>query len=104
MDELLPMRIPCGPLNTIPQAAASEQAAAREMMAPVSHPTFGEVRLVNTPVKLSRTPGGIRGSSPAMGAHARDVLAELLGMGEDEVAALVRAGVLVTERGIPDLG
>jgi len=39
-----------------------------------------------------------------MGVHARDVLAELLGMGEDEVAALVRAGVLVTERGIPDLG
>ncbi len=104
IDELLPMRIPCGPLNTIPQAAASEQAAAREMLAPVEHLTFGEVRLVNTPVKLSRTPGGIRGSSPDMGEHAVDVLSELLGMGPDTVDALIEAGVVVTERGIPDLG
>ena len=104
IDELLPMRIPCGPLNTIPQAAASEQAAAREMLAPVEHLAFGEVRLVNTPVKLSRTPGGIRGSSPDMGEHAVDVLSELLGMGPDTVDALIEAGVVVTERGIPDLG
>ncbi len=104
IDELLPMRIPCGPLNTIPQAAASEQAAAREMLAPVEHRALGEVRLVNTPVKLSRTPGGIRGSSPDMGQHAVDVLSELLGMGPDTVDALIEAGVVVTERGIPEFG
>ena len=62
------------------------------------------MRLVNTPVKLSRTPGGIRGSSPDMGEHAVDVLSELLGMGPDTVDALIEAGVVVTERGIPDLG
>ena len=104
IDELLPMRIPCGPLNTISQAASSEQAAARGMMAPVAHRTFGEVRLVNTPVKLSRTPGGIRGSSPEMGEHAPEVLSELLGMDGAAVQDLVEAGVVVTERGIPELG
>ena len=104
IDALLPMRIPCGPLNTISQVAASEQTAAREMLIPVEHHTFGEVKLVNTPVKLSRTPGGIRGTSPDMGAHSFEVLAELLGMAPAAVEALVEAGVVVTERGVPELG
>jgi CoA:oxalate CoA-transferase len=104
IDALLPMRIPCGPLHTISQVAAAEQTAAREMLAPVEHHTFGEVKLVNTPVKLSRTPGGIRGSSPDMGAHSFEVLAELLGMEPAAVEALVEAGVVHTERGVPELG
>ena len=59
---------------------------------------------MNTPVKLSRTPGGIRGSSPEMGEHAPEVLSELLGLEEAAVRELVEAGVVVTERGVLDLG
>src|SRR5690606_22154411 len=42
--------MPCGPLNTIPEAAASPQVQAREMLVPVTHHTLGTVPLTNTPV------------------------------------------------------
>jgi CoA:oxalate CoA-transferase len=80
--------LPCGPLNNIPQAAALPQIKAREMLVDVEHPIIGTVPLANTPVKLSRTPGGIRGSSPAMGEHTDTVLHSLLRLTPDEVEHL----------------
>ena len=101
---LEPFGIPCGPLNNIAEAAAQPQVAAREMLTPVEHHTLGRIPLVNTPVKLSRTPGGIRGSSPDMGQHSRGVLSELLGMSAEEIASLVEQDVLWDERPAVDLG
>ncbi len=96
--------IPCGPLNTIPQAAALPQIAEREMLVPTEHRTFGEVPLPNTPVKLSRTPGGIAGTSPDMGEHSREVLAELLGLDAAAIEDLIERGLVAEERPEVDLG
>ncbi len=96
--------IPCGPLNTIPQAAALPQIAEREMLVPTEHHTFGEVPLPNTPVKLSRTPGGIAGTSPDMGEHSREVLAELLGLDAAAIEDLIERGLVAEERPEIDLG
>lgn len=104
LDRLQAYEIPCGPLNTIPQAAALPQVEARGMLIPVEHHTIGRIPLVNTPVKLSRTPGGIRGSSPDMGQHTRDVLRDLLGLAEGEIDELVRREVAREERAPIDLG
>jgi len=87
--------LPCGPLNNIAQAAALPQVQAREMLVEVEHPQIGRLPLANTPVKLSRTPGGIKGSSPAMGQHTDEVLRALLGMGEGEIERLRAIGVVV---------
>ncbi|MEE8337298.1 MAG: CaiB/BaiF CoA-transferase family protein [Dehalococcoidia bacterium] len=99
-----PFGIPCGPLNTVPQAAALPQIAAREMLVPVEHHTLGTVPLPNTPVKLSRTPGGIRGSSPDMGEHTREVLKELLGFDDAGVDTLLASQVVRDERAPVELG
>lgn len=96
--------IPCGPLNSIPDAAALPQVAARQMLVPVEHHTIGRVPLVDTPVKLSRTPGGIRGSSPDMGQDTRAVLEELLGLADGEIEALLEAEIVREERAPIDLG
>ena len=96
---LEPFGIPCGPLNNIPQVAAMPQVAAREMLVPVEHSTFGVVPLTNTPVKLSRTPGGIRGTSPDMGQHTREVLADLLGLDDGALDRLLERGVVRDRRG-----
>lgn len=80
--------LPCGPLNDIPHAAEHPQVKAREMLIEVEHPSGFSLRIPDTPVKLSRTPGGIHGPPPALGADTDDVLRELLGLSDAEIAAL----------------
>jgi CoA:oxalate CoA-transferase len=87
--------LPCGPLNNIAQAAALPQVKAREMLVEVEHRRIGRFPLPNTPVKLSRTPGGVRGSSPGLGQHTDDVLRELLGLPDAEIGRLREAGAIV---------
>jgi CoA:oxalate CoA-transferase len=96
--------IPCGPLNTIPEAAALPQIAERDMLVPIEHRTFGRVPLPNTPVKLSRTPGGVAGTSPDMGEHSREVLAEVLGLDAATIEDLIARGLVSEERPDVDLG
>ena len=96
--------IPCGPLNTIPEVTRMPQVQAREMLVPTEHHTLGTVPLVNTPVKLSRTPGGIRGSSPDMGQHTRAVLDELLGVDDATVDDLLARDIVQDRRVAPELG
>jgi CoA:oxalate CoA-transferase len=87
--------LPCGPLNNIAQAAEHPQVVARRMLVEVEHPRIGRLKLPDTPVKLSRTPGGIKGPPPALGQHTHEVLSTLLGLSEEELAELATAGVIV---------
>ena len=96
--------IPSGPLNNIAQVAEMPQVAAREMLQTVPHRVLGDLPLTNTPVKLSSTPGGIRGTAPDMGQHSREVLAELLGLDAARLDALVERKVVWEERAEVDLG
>ena len=84
----------CGPLNNIPQAAEQPQVKARGMLVEVEHPVIGRLPLPDTPVKLSRTPGGIRSASPALGEHTDAVLRDLLALSDDEIADLRRSSVI----------
>ena len=74
------------------------------MLVPVEHHTLGTLPLVNTPVKLSRTPGGIRGTSPDMGQDSRALLDELLGLDAVAIADLVARDVVWDERPEVELG
>ena len=94
--------IPIGPLNTIGQAVAQPQIAHREMIAEVEHPAAGTVKMAASPLKLSRTPGRVRGVGPAFGADTSAVLEEWLGLDETAVAELAEDGVVLTEGG-PDI-
>lgn len=62
-------RVPAGPIRTVPQALASDQAAAREMVVDV--PTElpgGAVRLLGNPLNLSATPVCYDRAPPRFGA------------------------------------
>jgi crotonobetainyl-CoA:carnitine CoA-transferase CaiB-like acyl-CoA transferase len=43
----------------------------------VSHPTLGEVRVVNQAVTLSRTPATMARPTPEHGAHTDEILREI---------------------------
>jgi len=96
--------IPSGPLNNIAQVAEMPQIHERGMLQPVPHRVFGEVLLTNTPVRLSETPGGIRGTAPDMGQHSREVLGELLGLDAARLDDLVARQVVWEERPEVELG
>lgn len=91
-----------GPLNTVGEAVAQEQIKAREMIAEVQHPSAGTLKMAASPLRLSRTPGQVRGAGPLYGAHTKDVLREWLGFGGDAVEDLAAAGVVETAGG-PDI-
>lgn len=96
LEEFDAIGLPCGPLNNIAQAAEQPQVVARRMLVEVEHPRIGRLKLPDTPVKLSRTPGGIKGPSPALGQDTYEVLSSLLGLSAEEMAELAAAGVIVS--------
>ncbi|MAX10991.1 MAG: carnitine dehydratase [Chloroflexi bacterium] len=103
IEMLLPMHIPCGPVNSIKQVSESDQANAREMFVEVEHKTLGNVRLVNSPIKLSRTPAKIQGTAPDMGQHTNEVLESLLGLSQEAINELIDKNIVWDKRAEPDL-
>ena len=83
--------LPCGHLNDIPHAAEHPQVKDRRMLVDVLHPSGFTLRIPDTPVRLSRTPGGIQGPPPGCGQHTDEVLGALLGLSSEEIAGLRRA-------------
>jgi crotonobetainyl-CoA:carnitine CoA-transferase CaiB-like acyl-CoA transferase len=46
------------------------------------------------PLRLSATPGKVRGVAPLMGEHTHEIARELLGLNDKEIAALEDEKVL----------
>lgn len=90
--ELLADDVPCGPVQTIEEIFSDPHFATREMLPEVAHADSGEtVRLAGTPIKLSKTPGGVQRRAPFLGEHTRDVL-EAAGYDEHTIEELVASG------------
>ena len=102
LDDLLAAGIPCGPVNTIAQAAADPQVQHRRMLREVTHAKAGTIAIADTPLRFSRSEAGIQGPPPSLGEHTAAILAELLGLSSAQVSALEAAGVVALESD-PDL-
>jgi CoA:oxalate CoA-transferase len=93
LADFRPAGIPSGPLNTIPQAAALPQVAARNMIVEAEHPKLGPVKLINHPLKFSRTPAAIQGPPPSIGQDTRRILRDIGGLDEATIDHLLAAGI-----------
>ena len=86
--------VPCGPINDIGEVFANEQVRAREVAIELPHPTAGKVKLVRNPIRMSATPATSDKAPPLLGQHTDEVLHDVLGLGEAEIAALRGKGVV----------
>ena len=86
--------IPCGPLNRIDQVAADPQVAARGMIVEAQGPGGEKLKVVASPVNLSRTTLPVPSVSPGLGDDTAWALGSLLGVDDTEIEALRREGVV----------
>lgn len=94
LSALFADKIPFSPIMDARDIHADAHFAAREMLVEIDHPGSAQrLRTIGTPVKLSRTPGGVRHRAPVLGEHTDEVLAEA-GFSADRLAALRAAGAI----------
>ena len=100
-QEATPMRpqldelgVPASLVYTIADIFADPHYAAREAIVRIEHPTLGELPMAGVFPKLSATPGAVQGPAPSLGQHTDQVLRELAGYTDQELAALRAEGVV----------
>ncbi|HWM48477.1 MAG TPA: CoA transferase [Xanthobacteraceae bacterium] len=77
LAELDPLGIPAGPIYHVDEMFEDPQVRHLGMAAPLHHPVRGDIRVVGTPVNLSRTPAKVVTPTPEPGAHTAEILAEI---------------------------
>jgi len=89
--------VPAAPVLDLAQVAGSAQLAARDMIGTYTHPAYGAVPLIHSPLASGepdlRTPWR---AQPELGRHNEEIIGALLGHG-DELAALREQGVVRQE-------
>ena len=88
------VNVPCGPINRVDQVFADPQAHARELTVSLHHAAAGPIDLVASPLRLSRTPPEYTSAPPLLGQHTQEILTGMLGLPEEEIAELRRAGAV----------
>jgi crotonobetainyl-CoA:carnitine CoA-transferase CaiB-like acyl-CoA transferase len=79
--------VPSGPIYSADQVFADPQVQHLKAAATVRHARLGELRLVNQPVGLSRTPASVEVATPELGEHTAEILREL-GFGDADLTRL----------------
>ena len=84
--------VPAGPVLDVKQVAAHPHAAHRRAVV-----EDDDYKAIDSPIRMSRTRGGLRHKPPRFGEHGREVLAEC-GFDAAEIEDLVAAGALLEKK------
>jgi crotonobetainyl-CoA:carnitine CoA-transferase CaiB-like acyl-CoA transferase len=91
---LLAAQVPVTRAYSIADIAADPHYAARADIVSVEDPTIGPLKMSAVYPRLSATPGAIQRGAPKLGEHNDEVYRGLLGLSDDELAALRREGTI----------
>jgi crotonobetainyl-CoA:carnitine CoA-transferase CaiB-like acyl-CoA transferase len=85
--------MPHATIQTMVEAINDLQAAANDMFVNTNHPVHGPVKVIASPVNMSRTPATYRLPAPEFSQHTEEVL---LGLGYtwEDVARLKEMGII----------
>ncbi len=86
---------PCGPYNMPHEAVFDEQVRANDFVVELEHPRIGRYATSGMPLRMEKSRAEVRGPSPRLGEHTREVMAEL-GLDDSTINALHAAGVVTS--------
>jgi formyl-CoA transferase len=85
--------VPAGPVNSVAEALADPQVAARGLVQPVEHPTIGDLRLIASPLRFGSTLPPPT-APPLLGEHTDEILRDVVGLSLAAVEHLRTTGVV----------
>ncbi len=94
IEAFLRARIPAAPVNDLPAILDDPHVASRASLVRVDDDKLGPLTMPSPTPRLSATPGRVRTSGPALGAHNDEVFHDWLELAPAEVVELRRAGVV----------
>ncbi|QWD04816.1 CoA transferase [Polynucleobacter paneuropaeus] len=94
IDLLEEAKVPCGPINNFKKVFEDPQVIARGIELTVPHPALGQMKLVASPMHLSKSPVQYKMPPPMLGQHTREVLQERLQLDAQAIEKLYDKGVL----------
>ena len=93
MDILNKYDIPCGPILSMKELAEERSLRDTGTVVEVDHPKRGKYLTVGNPIKLSDSPCEVE-RAPLLGEHTEEILTEVLGYSEREIAEIKTSGAI----------
>lgn len=86
--------IPSAPVNTMDKVISDPQLLARNMLVEVDHPSYGKVKILGNPVKMSGLTEETFTAAPTLGEHNQEILSGLLGYSQKEIDKLKKDKII----------
>ena len=94
INELGSLNICIGPVNTLKEALADPQTAARNLVVETDHPAVGRIRQIGSAIKASHMPPDVnRLPAPQLGEHTKEIL-QRLRYGKDRIDTLISKKII----------
>lgn len=91
--ERLKGKVPIAPVNSVEEALQQPLVAERNMIVEVNSDTFGPLKMLGTPIKLSNYDPEYTGG-PRLGQHNKEIYGELLGFDSEKLNRLKTEGII----------
>ena len=88
-----PLNIPVGPILSMRELAEEPSLRETGTIVEVEHPERGTYLTVGNPVKLSDSPSDVV-RSPLLGEHTDEILREVVGLSDNDIAAARDEGAI----------
>jgi crotonobetainyl-CoA:carnitine CoA-transferase CaiB-like acyl-CoA transferase len=93
-DRLVEVGVICGPVTDVAEALLDPQVVANKVEVSAGHPDDPTLNLIASPIRYTDEATPVDRYPPRMGEHGREVLQEVLGMDDAQLAALAASGAV----------
>lgn len=93
MEICNPLNIPVGPILSMQELAKDQSLRETGTIVEVDHPERGKYLTVGNPVKLSESVSEVS-RSPLLGEHTEEILRDIIGLSDDEIAMAREEGAI----------
>ena len=94
VEKLRAHGVPAATVNNIQQVVEHPHTLARGLLVNIDQPGAGIITIFGPALKALNNLVQVRGPAPALGEHNRSVLAEIIGMADDEIDNTITSGAM----------